>query len=342
MKKDEIYSIITEIVFVEASMILIITDSNDEHANLVTEKLEKRCLEYFRFNLDIESLKKTTLEYLNNGWIISQNGKRVISTSISCVWFRRAFVEMLLEEKEDRSPDFLIWKGEWNKVLLGFYTSISAIPSLCPLKPSYAAENKFLQQAYAQSIGFNVPRTITSNNKENLIAFTEESQNGVVLKLHSQDFYKVGDSFKGIYVNKIYADDLSMFSVENENPITLQEYIEKKCEVRYTVVDKEHFCCIIDSQSSSISKVDWRRYDLPNTPYFRSEPPKEIKKQVSEILERLGINFGALDFIIDKNDDWYFLEVNPMGQWLWIEDLTGMDISGAIVSWLTENNTERR
>ena len=323
-------------------MILIITDANDEHANLVTENLDKYCAEYFRLNLDVESLKKTIIDYRNNNWIISQNGKSVDSLAINCVWYRRAFVEMLLEEKEDRTPDFLIWKGEWNKVLLGLYTSISTVPSLCPLKASYAAENKFLQQTYAQLIGFNMPRTITSNNRDSLISFANESQSGVVLKLHSQDFYKVGDSFKGIYVNKICSNDLCTFGIDNENPITLQDYIEKKSEVRYTVVNKQHFCCTIESQNSAISKVDWRRYDLPNTPYVRSEPPKKIKDQISKLLERLEINFGALDFIIDQNDDWYFLEVNPMGQWLWIEDLTGMDISGAIVSWLIENDIERR
>jgi acetyl/propionyl-CoA carboxylase alpha subunit len=48
----------------------------------------------------------------------------------------------------------------------------------------------------------------------------------------------------------------------------------------------------------------------------------------------MQLEFGALDFIVDPEGNWWFLEVNPSGQWLWIETLTGLDISGEIAQWL--------
>lgn len=134
-------------------MILILSDVHDEHADLVTNQLKKDCAEYFRFNLDTQSLMTSFLTYENGKWIISQNGKKLLDEEITTVWFRRAFVELLLEEKDNRENDFLIWKNEWNKVLLGFYQSLSNLPCLCPLKQSYAAENKFYQTALAIKIG---------------------------------------------------------------------------------------------------------------------------------------------------------------------------------------------
>lgn len=316
------------------SMILIISDQHDEHANVVEKKLLAKQESVFRFNLDVESLRSTKLSYSNDVWEITQGNKRFSSIDVTALWFRRAFVELLLEEKEIHDPDFLIWKNEWNKVLLGLYLSFADKPCLCPLKQSYAAENKFLQQSIAKEIGFSIPKCITSNIKSKLIEFVESCDSEAVLKLHTQDFYKVGQDYKGIYVNKVSKDDLCEFNEYSENPITLQEYVNKDFEVRYTVVDGQHFCCRIDSQSSDISKTDWRRYDIANTPYFAIIPPIEIKKKIELLMEKLNLNFGALDFIVTPNGEWYFLEINSMGQWLWIEDLTNLNISDAIVEWL--------
>jgi len=124
----------------------------------------------------------------------------------------------------------------------------------------------------------------------------------------------------------------------NENPIVLQAYIKKSFEVRYTVVGQDHHACKIESQSSSIANIDWRRYDIKNTPHSIIEPPNYIKDKVSKLLDIFGLYFGALDFIVTPNGDWYFLEINTMGQWLWIEDLTGLQISNSIIQWLKINS----
>ena len=124
------------------------------------------------------------------------------------------------------------------------------------------------------------------------------------------------------------------FGEKSENPIVLQEYIDKKFEVRYTVVGDNHFVCRIDSQCSDQAKYDWRRYDIPHTPHLPIEPPKNIKEKVSNMMKMLGLEFGAFDFIVTPKDELFFLEINCMGQWLWIEQLTGLPISDAIVEWI--------
>lgn len=150
-----------------------------------------------------------------------------------------------------------------------------------------------------------------------------------------QDFYKSeNQGFKGFYVNKIDSNDLSKFGDQEENPIVLQKYVDKDFEVRYTVVGNKHFACRINSQESKLAKVDWRRYDIPNTPHFAIDIPVEIKDKVSKLMQKLQIEYGALDFIVTKEKEWYFLEVNSMGQFLWIEDLTGLPISEVLIEWM--------
>ncbi|WP_344870162.1 hypothetical protein, partial [Deinococcus aetherius] len=64
-----------------------------------------------------------------------------------------------------------------------------------------------------------------------------------------------------------------------------------------------------------------------HTPF---ELPKEIFDKCLAMMEILGITYGCFDFVIDKKGRFVFLEVNPSGQWLWIEDLTGLEISRRI------------
>lgn len=321
-------------------MILILTDKFDKHADVVCEKLTLKELRYFRLDLDTDSLKRTYITFISGEWIINRDNHVVNSKSINSVWARRAFVELSLEETEINDAGFKIWRGEWNKTLLGFYYSIKHVKWLNPLAKSYQTENKYLQFEVARKIGFMTPSFIVSNKKNEILDFIKH-KNEVVLKLMNQEFYQDSDgAFKGLYVNKISQSDIEDFKDNSENPIVLQAYINKLYEVRYTVVGNEHLVCKIDSQKSELANVDWRRYDIPNTPHYPMEPPVEIKDKVNIFMQSLDLKFGAMDFIVTPDNNWYFLEINTMGQWLWIEDLTGLKISDAIVNFLSTNRKE--
>ena len=191
----------------------------------------------------------------------------------------------------------------------------------------------------ASRLDFEIPKSLLSNEKSKLFEFSQRNSK-IVLKLLNQDFYKTSSNeFKGFYVNVLNSEDLMDFCETEENPIFVQEYIEKKFEVRYTIVGSEHFVCKIDSQKSELSKIDWRRYDLPNTPHNIIKPPQGIKTKVSKLLKKLNLHYGALDFIVTPDNKWYFLEINPSGQFLWIEDLTGLAISDSIAKWLISHSS---
>ncbi|MCW1360319.1 hypothetical protein [Campylobacter sp. US33a] len=51
----------------------------------------------------------------------------------------------------------------------------------------------------------------------------------------------------------------------------------------------------------------------------------------------MNLEYGALDFIVNLQNEWIFLEINYSGQWLWIEDLSGLKISDGIVNWIKKN-----
>ncbi len=315
-------------------MILILSDGADAHADFLVEKLRLQGLPYYRLNLDVESLRATTVTYRDGEWTVAQSAHTVHSSEFTAVWARRGLVQTPLGNGKDANVDFKIFKGEWNKALVGLYSSLSRIAWLNWIGHSIRSENKYLQMKVASSAGLRVPDTIVSNDRHELLSFAA-LYGDVALKLMTQEIYEVEPGkFKGFYVNKLTCRELSGFREDGENPITLQQYIPKAYEVRYTIVGDEHLACRIESQNSEIARTDWRRYDLPNTPHSSMNPPAAIVHKTTRLMAELGLEYGALDFIVTPSDDWYFLEVNPNGQWLWIEQLTGLDISGAITRWL--------
>lgn len=321
-------------------MILILSDAFDVHADYVISKISALHIPFYRLNLDVNSLKKTYVSYENDIWLIDNGENKVTSNLITGVWCRRAFVEQTLEEQQDNSVDFKIWKNEWNQTLLGLYNSLKCVPWLNPLRKAYKGENKYYQMEVAKEVGFDFPKTLVSNDKEKIKSFVQ-GNNRTLFKLMSQEMYDIGNNdFRGLYTNIIGIQDLENFNTEEENPIVFQEYIEKQYEVRYTVVGKKHYVCRIESQASEKAKEDWRRYDIIHTPHYSMEPPEEIREKVDSMMNILGLEFGALDFIVTPDNKWVFLEINCMGQWLWIEQLTGLQISASIVEWIKRHSAE--
>lgn len=313
-------------------MVLIMTNQMDAHADCVIEKLQSQNIPYFRFNLDVEALKNTHISMKKNEWIIKNEFGKASTKQFTCVWNRKSFVEMNLEQENSNDAGFKIWKGEWDKILLGFHNSIKNLPAINPLRKAFKGENKFYQMELAKEIGLEMPETLISNNKKDILDFFDENEK-CLFKMMNQNMYEDNGEYKGIYANVISKNDLEKFGETEENPLVFQKYIQKQFEVRYTVVGKEHFVCKIDSQKSKKANEDWRRYDISHTPHSVIEPPAEIKEKVNKFMETLGIVYGALDFIVTPENKWIFLEINCMGQFLWIEELTGLKISDAIVSW---------
>ncbi|MNT18172.1 hypothetical protein D3C72_1533580 [compost metagenome] len=131
--------------------------------------------------------------------------------------------------------------------------------------------------------------------------------------------------------------------VDTSRPITdiglepsyFQEYSSKSGgEYRVTIVDREFVAVRIDSDHP----VDWRKNNAFNR-YELVDFPHSIIQKCYNLMDRLGISFGAFDFIYN-GIEYFFLEVNPNGQWLWLEQELKMPISELIVHYLEREDSK--
>jgi hypothetical protein len=114
-----------------------------------------------------------------------------------------------------------------------------------------------------------------------------------------------------------------------------QRRITPAWHARVTIVDGELFAVRIDSPH-----LDWRT-DLTQCRYRVTGVPATVAEPLRALQRTLRLRYGAADFVVDRSGCWWFLEVNPNGQWLWIEQATGLPIAAAVAAALRRRSVQR-
>lgn len=171
----------------------------------------------------------------------------------------------------------------------------------------------------------------TFKENERFVA-RETAISGVVYKTLGYPFIsETRDVIKSVYTTKIdWTPDLDE-SIK-ATPCMFQEYIDKDYELRVTVVGEKVFAIKIFSQDYPETRVDWRR--CQNKIKLRQESVQLepwLEKICLEITRKFNLVFGALDFIVCPSGETVFLEINPNGNWLWLEKILGLPISDALL-----------
>jgi glutathione synthase/RimK-type ligase-like ATP-grasp enzyme len=141
-----------------------------------------------------------------------------------------------------------------------------------------------------------------------------------------------------VFTQLLTRDKLDEIGALAACPAIFQQYVDKQVELRITMVGREVFAAAIYSQEHPETSVDFRRWALlppeKDVKHTVFDLPSAVRDKLLALMNRLGLVFGCLDMILTPAGEYVFLEVNPSGQWGWIEDKTGMPITSALVNLL--------
>lgn len=324
-------------------MILLFTNKTDVHPTPVIAKIAESGGQVFRINTE-----DLITDYIFSWW--TKDGKsdfwiKCLSNDLECkgsqvtaIWDRRPEKpsSLPINNTSHINEHILSETLEFLRFLRHY---LRDIPSIGSILMDRSASSKMLQNLYATECGMIVPDTCYSNRKE-LILDNLTNNQSLCIKGISGDF--VYDDAKMqeylFWTKKIERADLENAPEDAflQTVSFIQEYVPKDFELRVTVVGNEFFPCRIDSQALTEDKgaVDWRQGYLFGLKYSVYDLPDAIKRHCLEFLQKMKISFGCFDFVVTPKGDYVFLECNPNGQWLWVEEETGLNISGAIAKWL--------
>jgi hypothetical protein len=183
---------------------------------------------------------------------------------------------------------------------------------------SAAAAVKLFQLEMAAFMGLRVPRTLVTNDPEQARSFVENQSAGAICKMLSGA--TAGPGFETHRLEKL--DDL--WRIKN-CPIFLQEYVAGEHDVRVTVIGERVFSARIEFEK------DQNCIDTHFTSKSISETrlPLDIEVKITSLVRTHGLVYSAVDLRY-SNGEYTFFELNPEGQYLWIEIESGLPISAEI------------
>lgn len=320
--------------------ILVFTSSFHCDVNDVMEDLARRGESVFRINTDRiphDLSFNFSMEYGETLGIFSGHGYTVRTSDVKSCWYRNARLPREVTGISSEYLDFI--KEETRAALSSVYACTDAYWVNPPIVASQViGNNKAYQMKVATQCGLNAPSTLITNDSAEVLAFCEKHGGVIAVKQLSAKVLLPedgSDEIFGIYTNMVTRDDVIRLKDGIKfSPILCQEYVPKHLELRITVVGEQIFSCAIYSQERRATLHDWRRREMGKLKHEKYLLPPEIERKIIRAMNQWGICFGAIDMILTPSGDYVFLEVNPHGQWGWVEHLTKMPISRAVADLL--------
>ncbi len=140
-----------------------------------------------------------------------------------------------------------------------------------------------------------------------------------------------------IYTSEIEKDFFSSYQESDlfETPVFLQEKIENKSDIRVVIINEEIFTVRIDKNDKS--EVDWRKPEILKT-YSNMTLPKELTGLLISLNKSFDLIYSAIDLIETPQGEFIFLEINPVGEWVWLESELGLNISETLIKEILWEN----
>jgi glutathione synthase/RimK-type ligase-like ATP-grasp enzyme len=306
-------------------MLLILTSKQDLAADFLIVELIKRHLPYFRLNC--EDLADAEYEFRLNDRCINRYitvDQRFLDVGdVRAVWYRRAIHPRPSSPLSAEERFFVA--GEIRHLAAGLILNPDIL-WVNPIENVSAAEHKIYQLQLARNLGFNTPRTIVSCHVDELKKFVADNPTGTICKPIFHGMFFDGTSRHAVYTRRVKLASLDANSV-GLCPVLLQEEIPRSADVRVTLIGPYCFTADVTGEPSLI---DWRDpKSVVNYSIGNLDPATEVLCR--KMLAQLGLVYGAFDFIRSADGKLVFLEVNPTGEWAWLEDRLGFPMRSAFV-----------
>lgn len=307
---------------------LIVTNKRDLTSDFIVRELRKRGLAFHRLNTeDVAQLSLT--QRLGEATTLRIGNTRIKLEAVRAAYFRRPLPPEVDGSGLSQSSVIYI-REEWSYLLRSLYLELGEKWFNHP-NNIILAEDKPRQLRLAQEVGFSVPETVITNELNSVERLFADGD--VIAKPMKQSLLE-DPSGPGsvIYTTTIRSiDDIDPYNLRVA-PVIFQRRIDKRFDLRVTVVEARVFAVSINSQKFEKTKTDWRHSSVAELEHEVIDLPEKVAKQCVEIVRRLKLRYGAIDLVLDASGVFWFLECNPNGQWAWIENRTGLPIAAAIVT----------
>jgi glutathione synthase/RimK-type ligase-like ATP-grasp enzyme len=308
-----------------AKVIVIVSEHNDLHALIIQHMLINSGTEAILVQADRLAYSRP---FTWRCYRSSDHGpgdvslaERITVSEVDAVWWRRS--------PRCQNHDLIAESSPEDRTLIERSCHAALLGALYPSTGTWIsdpwatdrASNKLVQLNAAHYCGFTIPDTLVTQDVDEV---------GDFLTRHSQVVAKPLTSATGgmpLFTTSVSEQDLASRAV-SACPTIYQEYIPGNCHYRVNVFGEDIISFTIESPL-----LDWRQ-DMRCACVRPTELPGRLPELIKSYLERLGLHMGIFDFKMSTTGDLYLLELNPQGQFLFLEGLTGYPLAARFTDFL--------
>lgn len=310
--------------------VLIITNNSDHVTDYVIDWLLYFNCKVFRLSFE-DFIKKASI------WIDAGSVSRIKieGSQIKSGWLRKVtYNDAKLVEFENQfgfKDGYELFKfiNKESSVLKQSILNGKNYNWLCDYNSANVNKLEVLQLAIKCNLA--IPRTAIINNISDLNEFTHKYNiNNFVVKSVGENlslYHKQGVSIFQP-VKSFNVDAINSFP-EKFSPTFIQEEIKKKIDIRVFYLNKQVYSMAIEAEN-----IDCRLFDK-NTKYYPIELPETIKLKIINLMDNLNLNIGCVDLVMDYEDEIYFLEVTPTGEFSQLSRYCNYEIEKEIAKLLS-------
>jgi len=312
-------------------MILILTNKWDISVDFVIKQLQSAGVNYLRLNTEDLPNLSSTFNFPNFEFWVKKKEKEIdLSKTVKVIWNRRPGLPFENVSNKKNGVNRFV-DNQW----FTWIESLQLIPNVTWINNPTAntiMECKPRQLFLADKMGFSIPKTIISNDILEINDFIIENKKCIVKALYSP-LIKENEVDKFIFTNSVsQINGLEKESVQL-SPSIFQQSINPKIDYRVTVVGDEILPVKIAVSNDFLEyPVDWRTIET-GISYQLCHLPKGIEQLCKEYVRENGLLFGAID-LVEQDGIYYFLEINPNGEWGWLQYPNSIPIADSITRLL--------
>lgn len=303
---------------------LFLTNREDVSVEYLISKFREHSMDYLRINSEDLDLMNFEVDPAGHIKCFAENQEYDFS-SVKSVVFKRIPTKYNNPSGDENSAYL---NNERKHFFEGLYMTFEHAKWVNPMFATQIAERKIYQLKIASSLGLSIPKSIITNKLETAISFLQ-AQPKTIIKPISNGLQVLKNKVYSIYTTEITAQSFRELELAEtfSTPVFLQEQIPNKHDIRVTIVGQTLFAVRISKESTD---VDWRKPGISKN-YQVVTLPESLINKLLNLTFKFRMIYSAIDLIETPSGDFIFLEINPVGEWVWLEHELGLNISEKLI-----------
>ncbi|MFD7456107.1 MULTISPECIES: ATP-grasp ribosomal peptide maturase [unclassified Streptomyces] len=314
----------------EKGPVLVVTEPHDVTADMVISHLNRRAVPVVRFNpADIGAALTLTARFGDGSTGLLRTSSRSVDLDdVRAIYWRRPMWPGF-ESLSDVDARFAA-----AQVRHGLGGALYALRGCRwvnhPLRNA-AADYKPVQLEVACRLGFRVPPTLVTNNLDQARQFIHQHGQVVHKTLRWTSYERDGVGLTS-WAEPVREEELD--DTVSITPHLFQARVDKVADLRVLIVGRRVFAVRI-----TCDLLDWRK-DYSSHTYDVVHLPDRLAGALRTYLDHYGLSSGSFDLAVDRDGEPHWLELNPNGQWGWLEERTGLEMAAAFADLLAEGEAD--